>query len=498
MGPQWIEKSDVIFKLYNKAGFSWGRDDDFNITILKYNKTCEGSNGINYQSPGRALRNNRKLQKKLQKVERLRSRTKTDDSVDMETKIKIEEFLQEAVNRLLVADDCTFTQIPQEQLDGLREDFHSKVINCLQEKAEEFWKKDIDLSDEVGVLTEFIGCGYDDTNPIDFVFKWLWYDFEYSDNDGSIAGFWDMFKYADNIMPTGKLEKAIRKYAKRKKIGEIVEFEKRVRKISYGNPQNEKYGVRVLTKDCHVYKAQRVISTVSSGVYNRNLIKFSPSLKYNDNDNNPMKVKQYLKIFYKFDDKFWEDVANQTHYIYTVPSEDPTGVSMNWMNLDVEGLYSGSNILLLTLTEQEFTEIFGRGYKIKKLNDEILRSLLDPLRNIFGNKFTEPTKIVHNKYHSQKDFGYGAYSSWDKGYTPYDYYHFWGGYDIGDYIESCDHNGCDKNDKWVLYLSGSAMCLDFHETTHGAWHGGEITAKLMLESMGYDIGIGKYGNPCYA
>ena len=114
-----------------------------------------------------------------------------------------------------------------------------------------------------------------------------------------------------------------------------MEFEKRVWKINYGNAQNEKCGVRIKTKDCHEYKTQRVISTVSSGVYNHHLIEFSPLLRYNDNDNNPMKIKQYVKIFYKFDDKFWEDVANQTHYIYTVPSEDPTSVSMHWMNLDV-------------------------------------------------------------------------------------------------------------------------------------------------------------------
>ena len=85
-----------------------------------------------------------------------------------------------------------------------------------------------------------------------------------------------------------------------------------------------------------------------------------------------MKIKQYVKIIHKFDDKFWEDVTNQTHYIYTVSSKDPTSVSIHWINLDVEGLYSGNNILLLTLTEQEFIEMFGSEYKTRKLNDEIL------------------------------------------------------------------------------------------------------------------------------
>ena len=79
-----------------------------------------------------------------------------------------------------------------------------------------------------------------------------------------------------------------------------------------------------------------------------------------------------MKIFYKFDATFWEDVTNQTHYIYTVSSNDPTSVSMHWINLDVEGLYSGNNIIVFTLTEQEFIEMFGSEYKTRKLNDEIL------------------------------------------------------------------------------------------------------------------------------
>ena len=111
--------------------------------------------------------------------------------------------------------------------------------------------------------------------------------------------------------------------------------------------------------------------------------------------------------------------------------------------------------------------------------------------------------MIYSKYHADKNFGYGSYSYWETGYSPSDYFKFWGAYDFGDYIsKSCDHNGCNgkpnkPNTEWILYLSGAASCLDLWELVNGAWGSGEMSAYLMMESLGIELHDWRPDNLCY-
>lgn len=134
-----------------------------------------------------------------------------------------------------------------------------------------------------------------------------------------------------------------------------------------------------------------------------------------------------------------------------------------------------------------------------------MKELLKPLEAAYSETFQAPVDMDHTDYHSSPDTGFGAYSNWQAGYDPWDYYKFFGGENATNYyVEApCDHNGCngdpsDENSEWILYLSGAASCLNFWELVHGAWYAGEAAANYALQSMGKtEEEMGDWYDVCY-
>jgi hypothetical protein len=321
---------------------------------------------------------------------------------------------------------------------------------------------------------------------LDFLFKVIYYDYEFGNADGSIFGWFD-FAAQPILFTTDDWAKSIVSYAEENNITPV--FEMRVMHIEY-DLDNERYKARITAQDsdgkCVIYEAQRVISTVSAGVYNNGLITFDPPLLYSDAEYNPMKMRNYVKIFYRFSENFW---GSGSHYIYPLTSGSKSTTGIFWQDLNRAELFPGSNILMLTLLEESFIDAVGeRNVRNEEIPKDVLLSLLEPLRITFPDTFVEPCDINHSTYHADPNFGFGSYSNWESGYSPYDYFNFWGAYDFNIYIAPCDHNGCNRNNEWVLFLSGTSMCLNEWEYVDGAWYGGEFTANLMMESLGLDIG----------
>lgn len=158
-----------------------------------------------------------------------------------------------------------------------------------------------------------------------------------------------------------------------------------------------------------------------------------------------------------------------------------------WQNLDRPDLFSGSRLLLLTLTTEMLQQVLGK-HEHAGLSAESLSALTEPLRVTFGNAFVPHNNVVYNTYHQDANFGYGAYGQWIKGSTVEDYFHFWGGYDQHEYVKPCHHNGCNQQKEWIVYLSGTSACLENWEMVYGAYDGGEYTANLVMESLGIDLG----------
>jgi hypothetical protein len=249
-----------------------------------------------------------------------------------------------------------------------------------------------------------------------------------------------------------------------------------------------------------IYEAKRVISTVAAPVLSFDMIEFEPSLRYPEADFNPMQGRVALKVFYQFPSTFWDD----SDLIFTVNSEDPSSEDPNyWMNLN--RVLPGSNMILLWGTSNLFQSLVGpENLTVEEIPQEKLEDMLQPFRLSYPETFQDPVSIYYNKWHADPLTGYNAYTDWEVGFDPYDYYAFYGAKNETFYIFApCEHNGCngepeENATEWILYLSGAASCLEFYELAHGAYYAGEVAANNVMESLNYtEAEIGFWYDRCY-
>ena len=234
------------------------------------------------------------------------------------------------------------------------------------------------------------------------------------------------------------------------------------------------------TGACTDYYAQRVISTVSSGVITNDLIDFNPPLAYPHRQYNPYYMTNYVKIFYQFPNQFWDN----TELIRVVRDEQHRGECHHWANMNYQGFYEGSNMIRCEIMSEAFDKLIDP--RTKELTNTTLLELLEPLRTAYGADVVgEPLDIYYPKLNLDEDFGFGAYANWKVGKSFTDFAHFFGG--VEDVVTYCQHNGCNMLNEWTMILSGSATCYDHAEYTHGAYFSGEKAANIVLRELGYDI-----------
>lgn len=496
LGPKYLEENSTILQLFETYNMKTGRDDSFNMTVFGLSEDCFLGSIF--------LKNSRKLEQ----IESLLENVEKNESIDLNDKIKATRFLEELIKTKTVRNDCEIEELSQTKIAKYQNYWRDEVLPCVLQKANETWNNiDFVNINDPGLLIEYLNCGYNDTRPYEFMVKWLYHDLQYAEDNGSIFEISNPWEESTiyQFSIEGGASKTLQKYAEDNDIK--PKFNHRVKKIRYDIKENNskiRAEVEVETggQGCIVYQSQRIISTVSSGVYNNDLIEFSPKLRYSDTFWNPMKVKQFFNVFYRFPSKFWERRAGKSHYIYTVRLENYNGISMAWSNLDREDLNPGSKTLMLTTSDDGFKMYFGHDVHDYEISELKLKTLLEPLKAVFVDEWKDPIEILYNRYHADENFGYGAYSSWEEGYTPYDFFKFWGAYDFNSYVGFCDHNGCNappgKNEtEWILYLSGSGSCLLNWEWMEGAWSSGEMSAFLMMESLGIELHDWRQSNGCY-
>jgi hypothetical protein len=306
--------------------------------------------------------------------------------------------------------------------------WRNDILPCVSDRADEFWEEDVDPSQDSGLISVYGECGWNPSDPLQYLVKYLWHDWEYATDDGSIFSWFDPYAPGEAFyMAIDDWAKAFRDFAANNKISPI--FNHRVDKIKYdikrqgSDIRTRVYATNKSSGQCVVFDAQRVISTVSAGVYNNDLIEFDPPLRYPAAQFNPLKEKNYVKIIFKFPTNFW---GTKDHYIFTLKSQNPDGIALHWQNYAREGLYPGSNMLLLTLVGKDFEKAVGKeNVRKADIDQSVIDELVKPLRFAYPDTFVPPSATYHNKFHSDPDFGYGAYAQWDTGYDPVDYFHFW-------------------------------------------------------------------------
>jgi len=392
------------------------------------------------------------------------------------------------------------------------QDFREGPFQEALDYGDALWEED--ETEDFSVVEDLKDNGWDESDPLQYAAKWTWINYEHTTDDISHYAIFDVYGGTNSYFVDDQVkgyESVVQRYAAEKGIRPI--FDRRVLEISYdvGNDSNG-YKAQVLSNDsagrCFVYRAKRVISTVSVGVLNNNLIDFQPPLSFPAPSRNPMEMYLYQKIFYQFPTTFWDN----SDYILTLKNaerEGNNGLCFQWQNM--ENYIPGSRTLMCTLTTPEFDKLVGgrANRNTATLSPQQLRDLLEPLRRAYPN-FVEPVDSYYPPINTDRDFGYGAYSDWKVGYTPWDYYRFFGGGSDNYYLatagplqgdddevyEGCTHNGCNSKGEWILYLSGAASCLEYYEFVYGGDYAGESAASYAMQSLGYPLEADWY-DKCY-
>ncbi|KAJ4822738.1 polyamine oxidase1, flavin-containing amine oxidoreductase [Turnera subulata] len=165
--------------------------------------------------------------------------------------------------------------------------------------------------------------------------------------------------------------------------------------------QHSRNGVIVKTEDGCVYEANYVILSVSIGVLQSNLISFRPPLpRWKTEAIGKCDVMVYTKIFLKFPYKFWPCGPGKEFFIY---AHERRGYYTFWQHM--ENAYPGSNILVVTLTNEESKRVEAQS------DEETLAEAMSVLRDMFGPNIPNATNILVPRWWNNR-FQRGSYSNY--------------------------------------------------------------------------------------
>ncbi|KAK7243414.1 hypothetical protein RIF29_38209 [Crotalaria pallida] len=217
--------------------------------------------------------------------------------------------------------------------------------------------------------------------------------------------------------------------------------------------QHSRNGVTVKTEDGCVYKANYVILSVSIGVLQSDLLSFNPPLpRWKMEVIEKCDVMVYTKIFLKFPYKFWQCGPGKEFFIY---AHDRRGYYTFWQHM--ENAYPGSNILVVTLTNEESKRVEAQSDK------ETLREAMVVLRDMFGPNIPEAIDILVPRWWNNR-FQRGSYSN----------------YPIIPNLEDF-HN--IKAPVGHIFFTGEHTSERYNGYVHGGYLSGIDTSKALLEEM---------------
>ena len=241
---------------------------------------------------------------------------------------------------------------------------------------------------------------------------------------------------------------------------------------------------------------KRVISTLSVGILEeKKETLFSPAI---ETDLLSLKMRQFIKVFYQFQNKFWGD----EEFILAL-NDDPSkrGHCDFFQNIATTGYTTeDSNLLFCTIITESYLNLVDDD---GTLSESTLKSFLYPLALIFAN-YEEPLDMHYFAWNNNEYSGHGSYASWEvqpvKTWTENmeSYFYFFGGW--GSYYHNVPdgwYNATNgyQGDEWVLHLSGSASCFNHWELLEGAYYSGLRSANYILHEFGL-IDLNSTESPC--
>ncbi|XP_068659631.1 polyamine oxidase 1 [Aristolochia californica] len=305
-----------------------------------------------------------------------------------------------------------------------------------------------------GVSTESEPVSSIPSTPIELAIDFILHDFEMAEVE-PIATYTDLgereFLVADERGYDFLLHKMAENFLLTKD-GKIVDdrlkLNKVVRRVQYS-----RNGVTVTTEDQCVYNAKYLILSVSLGVLQSDLITFSPCLpKWKTEAISKLDVIVYTKIFLKFPYKFWPCGPGTEFFLY---AHEKRGFYTFWQHM--ENAYLGSNILVVTLTNEESKRVESQS------DEETLREAMSCLRDIFGPNIPDASHILVPKWWNNR-FQRGCYSNYP--------------------MFATDHDFTDvKTPVGPIFFTGEHTSERFNGYVHGGYLSGIDTSKALLEEI---------------
>ncbi|KAM7266053.1 hypothetical protein ACFE04_003736 [Oxalis oulophora] len=234
--------------------------------------------------------------------------------------------------------------------------------------------------------------------------------------------------------------------------GEILDNRLKLNKV-VRELQHTRNGVTVKTEDGCIYEANYVILSVSIGVLQSDLISFRPHLpRWKTEAIEKCDVMVYTKIFLKFPNKFWPCGPDKEFFMY---AHEQRGYYTFWQHM--ENAYPGSNILVVTLTNEESKRVEAQS------DDETMKEAMDVLRNMFGPNIPTATDILVPRWWNNR-FQRGSYSN----------------YPMISTNQLCQDI---KAPVGRVFFTGEHTSERFNGYVHGGYLAGIDTGKALVEEM---------------
>lgn len=293
------------------------------------------------------------------------------------------------------------------------------------------------------------------STPLELAIDYILHDFEMAEVEPipTFTEFGDKeFMVADDRGYEHIVRKLSEEFLQYSGSGHVVDdrlkLNKVVTEIQYTN-----HGATVKTEDGSIYMAKYVISSVSLGVLQSDLIKFNPPLPcWKRKTFFNCDIRTYTKIFLKFPTKFWPTGDGTEFFLYAHPKR---GYYTFWQHM--ENAYPGSNILVVTVTDEESKRVEAQS------DEETKAEAMAVLRKMFGDGIPEAEQILVPKWWSNR-FQRGSYSNYP---ILVDKKHF---RDI-------------RAPVGPVYFTGEHTSEKFNGYVHGGYLSGIDTANMVVESM---------------
>jgi len=216
---------------------------------------------------------------------------------------------------------------------------------------------------------------------------------------------------------------------------------------------HSKNNITIECKDGTSYTTKNVLVTVSTGVLQSGNIEFSPTLpEWKTGGLNMAPMCHYCKIFLRFNTVFWDDSKS-----YVMLATERKGHFVHWENMNADGLFPGSKILLATLTG----DICRESYTFT--DNEIIEQAYQVLKKVYPNA-TRPIEMKRNDFSINPNF-LGSYS-----------------YQIAGINEN-DYKAMDHPVQQSIYFAGEAYQRWEFGYAHGAYDSGLGAAKNITNCM---------------